>query len=387
MSGSPGAESAGPPLDITFVIARYPPATGGTEIQAAALAGALRGRGHRVRVLTQRLPGISVPDEEGVIRLRPAVGGVLASFCFGCRVAFDLVRRPPDVVQSFLLSSPSLFAALGARLAARPVVVKTGGGGAFSIVTRSRSSFMGRLRLGLIRRLADRFVAPAPAAIDELAAAGMARERCMVIPNGVDSGRFRPSGRPVGGRARSVVFAGRLEAQKGPLTALRAWRLVTNRVPEARLAMIGDGSLRPEVERLVERLGLASSVTLAGAIPPDEMPAWYRAVGVVLLPSLGEGLSNTLLEAMSSGLAPVLSDIAEHRWLSEGGTSAVLVPPGDEVALANALAGLLDDPERCAELGRKALERARSFSLDRAVDGHLALYRSLGAGCPATGGR
>ncbi len=59
MSGSPGAEPAGPSLDITFVIARYPPATGGTEIQAAALAGALRGRGHRVRVLTQRLPGIS----------------------------------------------------------------------------------------------------------------------------------------------------------------------------------------------------------------------------------------------------------------------------------------------------------------------------------------
>ncbi len=128
-------------------------------------------------------------------------------------------------------------------------------------------------------------------------------------------------------------------------------------------------------------------MTLAGAIPADEMPAWYQAGAVVLLPSLGEGLSNTLLEAMSSGLAPVLSDIPEHRWLSEEGTSALLVPSGDEVALADALAGLLDDPERCAELGRKALERARSFSLDRAVDGHLALYRSLGAGCPATGGR
>lgn len=385
MSGSPGGDITGPPLTVTFVIARYPPATGGTEIQAAALARGLRRLGHRVRILTQRLPGVEAPAERDVLRLRPAVGGAVASFCFGLRVVADIVSRPPDVVHAFLLSSPALFAAAGARLAGRPVVIKTGGGGSHSIEATSRATMAGRLRLGLVRLLGDRYIAPAPSAVDQLKAAGMPGERCLVIPNGVDPERFHAPSPSDAGRPPTVIFAGRLEPQKEPLTAIRAWARVAARIPGARLAMLGDGLLRPQAMELVERLGLAGSVSLAGAIPPDEMPAWFRSGSVVLLPSLGEGLSNALLEAMSSGLAPVLSDIPEHRWLSQEGASALLVPPGDEAALADALAGLLLDPRRCAELGRMAAERARAFTLDRSVAAHLALYRSLGAGARAPG--
>lgn len=213
-------------------------------------------------------------------------------------------------------------------------------------------------------------------------------ERCAiaaswrVVPNGVDTDRFRPRGDGArSGAGPLVVCVGRLCRQKGQDVLLRAWPEVVRRVPGARLVLVGDG---PDAQRL--RSGAPASVEFAGAVS-DAAP-WYRAADVVVLPSRWEGMALAPLEAMACGRPVVVTDVDGAREsLPPGHPASCLVPPEDPAALARALTALLrDEPLRAALGARGRAHVLAAHDLRRVTDAMSGLYRELlGGAAPAVG--
>ncbi|OIJ69367.1 glycosyltransferase [Streptomyces mangrovisoli] len=205
--------------------------------------------------------------------------------------------------------------------------------------------------------------------------------RWRVIPNGVETQRFRPAAVDsvragllpgTDPRAPLVVCVGRLCRQKGQDVLLAAWETVARRVPGARLVFVGDG---PDRERLAR--SAPPSVLFAGAVA-DTVP-WYQAADLVVLPSRWEGMALAPLEAMACGRPVVVTDVGGAREsLPSALASRCLVPPDHPGVLAAAVTGLLVDPPLRASLGHQG----RGHVLDthdvrhtaRAVTG---LYREL----------
>jgi len=217
---------------------------------------------------------------------------------------------------------------------------------------------------------------------------GVAPEKIRLICNGVDTELFQPArnGRaalPVDGFAppESWVIGTvlRMEAVKDPLTLVRAFLLLLQ-LPEARerlrLVMIGDGSLRPEIEAVLRSANAERSVWLPGS--RDDVPSLMRAMDMFVLPSIAEGISNTILEAMASGLPVVATRVGGNPELVVEGKTGYLVPPSDPEAMASAiLAYSRDETKRLAhgqEGRRRAVER---FSIDRMVGEYDSMYREI----------
>lgn len=194
-----------------------------------------------------------------------------------------------------------------------------------------------------------------------------------VVPNGVDTGRFRPDGEraPAPGEPL-VVCVGRLCRQKGQDVLLRAWPEVTRQVPGARLVLVGDG---PDARAL--RSAAPASVEFAGAA--SETASWYRAADVVVLPSRWEGMALAPLEAMACGRPVLVTDVdGALESLPAGTAPACMVPPEDASALARALTALLLDEPLRAALGVRGRAHVRAaHDLRHAADAVTDVYREL----------
>ncbi|MGW0391179.1 glycosyltransferase [Streptomyces sp. NPDC003042] len=213
--------------------------------------------------------------------------------------------------------------------------------------------------------------------------------RWSVIRNGVDLGHFRP-GHPDRDQDRAqardalalpatfqgdgplAVCVGRLCAQKGQDILLRAWPELLGTVPDARLALVGDG---PDTERL--RRTAPPGVFFAGAAA--DIRPWLRAADLVVLPSRWEGMALAPLEAMACGRPVLVSDVSGAREsLPSGHGRLCLVPPEDPAALAKGLGRLLAEPRLLAELGEQAQQHARTdFDVRRTTDAVTGLYHEL----------
>ncbi len=182
--------------------------------------------------------------------------------------------------------------------------------------------------------------------------------RLHVVRMSVDAARFeddeRPE-RPV--TPLRVLFVGRLVPEKGPAVLLQALaRTAPGRV-QARI--VGDGPLRADLQRDVERLGLGDRVQLVGPLGQDVLPQQYAWADVFVLPSFAEGLPVVLMEAMAAGCTVLTTPIAGIPELVESGVTGVLVTPGRADLLADALERLADEPEGRAALVGAARDRVR----------------------------
>jgi len=208
--------------------------------------------------------------------------------------------------------------------------------------------------------------------------------KCRVIPFGIAPQRYQaPQARAAGralrqqlGARRVVLFVGRLVYYKGLPFLLRAMAGL-----DATLVLVGAGGHRAWLERLARQAGIAGRVHFAGAVPDEELPAYYQACDVFVLPSTArsEGFGIVQLEAMASG-KPVVSTALPTgvAAVNRHGETGLVVPPGDSAALAAAITALLDRPDWAAALGRQGQRRvAEQFSLDSMVDATLALYQEV----------
>lgn len=207
---------------------------------------------------------------------------------------------------------------------------------------------------------------------------GASARKIVQIYNGVDERKFRPAEGVRADEPLVVGTVGRLQEIKGQPVLVAAVARLLERLPEAarrlRVRLVGDGPLRATLEREIATRNLGNVVELAGE--RSDVADVMRGFDVFVLPSLGEGISNTILEAMACGLPVVATAVGGNTELVAHGETGTLVPPNDADALAAALAAYLEDPalrRRHGNAARDVVERR--FALERMVERYRALYR------------
>jgi sugar transferase (PEP-CTERM/EpsH1 system associated) len=218
---------------------------------------------------------------------------------------------------------------------------------------------------------------------------GLKRQRITQIYNGVRADRFHPRRGP-----RNVIgpdgfmaedslvigAVGRMETVKDQLTLVRAFihLLKTERRgrERLRLVMIGDGSLRQPALDLLRSAHMEELAWLPGE--RDDIPELMRAMDLFVLPSIREGISNTILEAMATGLPVIATKVGGNPELVVKDLTGTMVPPSDLFAMADAIRGYWLDPNRGATHGRNGRHRIESnFSMEAMVAGYLNVYDSV----------
>jgi L-malate glycosyltransferase len=222
--------------------------------------------------------------------------------------------------------------------------------------------------------------------IQNLAAGRHARGRQTVIYNGIEPDGFAGPRAPMPVDLASdrdvfrVGIVGRVSPVKGHETLLRAWSRLT-RLSRLRLYVVGSGPSETACRALAQTLGVESSVRFLGF--RDDVPRLLSHLDLLVMPSLHEGLPYTLLEAMLAGVPVLASATGGLREVIVHGVNGLLVPPGDEGALADAIARAYADPALRLTLVEHAYNTIRSkFLADAMVDRYVEVYRDAVGGGP-----
>lgn len=189
-----------------------------------------------------------------------------------------------------------------------------------------------------------------------------------VIPNGLDLSRFNTPGKTNFLRRLSIpphhqviCCVARLRSQKGHHYLLSAFQRLLIKKPDTTLLLIGDGPLRASLTRSISKLGLTGSARLLGT--RTDIPDLLRSCDVFVLPTLFEGLSNSLLEAMAAACPILTTNLPENSELIRHNINGLLVPPRNSFSLAENLQTLLDDPRLRTRLARQARLDVAQFDL------------------------
>lgn len=242
-----------------------------------------------------------------------------------------------------------------------------------------------RLLYRLTSRLVDGFVAVS----DDVKKAmleiiGPIGDKVVVICNGVDTQKYqqmvdKPFVRNQLGLAadsRLITLVATLKEQKGHRYLIEALASIVPQHPDVHVLFIGDGPLRGELQLQVKRLDLNDHIHFLGN--RQDVPELLAASDLFILPSLWEGLSMALLEAMATGLPIVASEVSGTTQAMVPGETGLLVPPGDASKLAGAIAELLSDRGRAQTMGAAAKRSVEAkFGARKQADEHLALYQQL----------
>jgi glycosyltransferase involved in cell wall biosynthesis len=289
-----------------------------------------------------------------------------------------IARFGPDIVNAHLFRSTAVAAPLARWHGARVVETYHGREG------WRRGVIAGTfIPDRLVSRLVDRVIAVSEAARAFLISRkGYAARKIVVVPNGRDLSVFRPG---VGGHAVRkelgidrgtplVGVVGRLEDQKGHVYLLDAWPTVLAEFPDARLLLVGEGSLRGPLEDRARRLGIAASVIFAGF--RRNVSRVLDALDVVALPSLYEGMPLTAIEASAMAKPVVATAVDGTPEVIRDGRTGRLVPPREPAALSRALRMLLRDPVGARQMGDAGRDFVLArFDLARQVEATARVYR------------
>ncbi|GII21862.1 glycosyl transferase [Planosporangium mesophilum] len=375
--------------------------SGGQNTHVAELAVALAHRGHEVRVYTRRddpdLPDV-VPFADGVQVEHVPAGppefvpkddllpfmGEFGRWMAGRWASSEFA---PDVVHAHFWMSG--LAALTATSSSRiPVVVTYHALGSIKRRYQGSKDTSPYTRLGLERELghlADRVIAQCAEEVEELGKMGIPRGSIHVVPSGVNTDRFAPSGpraeRSPGGRPR-ILSVGRMVERKGFGDLIQALYLV----PEAELVLLGGPPpdeldrepMVGQLRRLADKRGVADRVRIVGCVPKEDMPAWYRSADVVACAPWYEPFGLTPLEAMACGVPVVAYAVGGLAESVIDGVTGVLVPGRDIRRLAAALRSVLSDDVRRMSYASAAVDRVRSrYTWERTAADVERVYASV----------
>ncbi len=190
-----------------------------------------------------------------------------------------------------------------------------------------------------------------------------------IIPNGIDLEHFSPNVAPLpqfrDGKT-NILFVGRIEKRKGLEYLIKAFKLIKPACPDCRLIIVGPGKRgRKKYEKSVEESGLPD-VVFTGSVDYDELARYYSTADIFCAPATGhESFGIVLLEAMATGKPVIASDISGYASLISNGVDGLLVPPKQEVPLAQAIAGLLNNETLRFDLGEKGRIKSFSYGWDK----------------------
>jgi glycogen(starch) synthase len=364
------------PLRVLFWTGTFWPHIGGVEVLAASLLPAMRDRGFEfVVVAPQSTPELPVEsDYKGIRVVRiafwKAYNDIDAVMHIRQQIA-DLKRSfTPHLIHKNTVGLGDFFYLVTADVQPAPLLVTLHGEW-----PAQTDPFTARLL-----RSADWVVGCSAAILEKgRTLAPEIEPRSSIIHNGLDAPSQAPD--PLPTAEPRLLCLGRLHEDKGFDLALEAFSSIVGRFPEARLVVAGDGPAKAELERRVSELNLEGAVDLIGWVTPEQVPTLMNATTVVLIPSRHESFGLVALEAALMARPVVGMRVGGLPEVVVHGQTGLLVEPEDSQALAEAVTFLFDHPQRAAQMGEAARQRAREvFSWEQCVDGYEALYRRLMAG-------
>ncbi|NLG28696.1 MAG: glycosyltransferase [Chloroflexi bacterium] len=362
-------------MKILHVYKAYPPVVGGIENHVRCLAEAQAAAGHDVTVLVTNA-GLRTREEQpnGVRVLRAGRLGEVASTPLSVALPRLLARQRPDITH---LQFPYPLGEVSQWLCGtskRCVLTY------HSDVVRQKALLA--LYRPVLRRVLqhmDRILVTSPDYLESSATLRSLRDKCVVVPLGIAQERFQrvDAGRVHALRARYgegplLLFAGVLRYYKGLGYLLQAMQSI-----RGTLIIVGDGPMGPQWRAEAEALGLGARVVFAGQVSDADLPSYYQAADLFVLPSCerSEAFGLVLAEALSAGLPAISTDLGTGTsYVNRHGESGLVVPPRDAAALAAAANTLLDDGDLRQRLAHGAAERARLFAAERMVAAVLQVY-------------
>lgn len=351
-------------MRIAYVTETYPPEVNGVALTVERTVRHLRGNGHAVLLVRPRQPHESALD--GRSEWRTA----------GVRIPMYPDLRMGLALPSALRPRIDAFGADLVHVATQGPLGRAAVSAAHTLGLPVTSDFRtnfhvyaGHYGFGFARRLVTGYLrgfhnrttlsfVPCGKVRDELLAAGF--ERIEVVGRGVDAHRFRPERRSGAMRLRwgagvhhpVLLYVGRLAPEKNVPLALEAFRAVRQRVPHARMVVVGDGPLRARLEAAYP------DVLFVGAQHGEPLAVHYASADVFLFPSLSETFGNVTLEALASGLAVVAFDAAAAGTLIDDGRNGLLAAPGDDDAFVAAACRAAASLEGIASIRHQARRTA-----------------------------
>lgn len=373
-------------MKLVLINYEYPPIGGGAGNATAYLAQALRTLGNEVVVVTasyRDLVGWCDDNGVSVLRLRSLrrsvhCASLIEMLSYVMRACWTVprlaARMKADGCIVFFSLPCGPIAWLTERVTRIPFIVALRGGdvpGAEASV-----SYLQRI-LAPFRRAVLAGARAITANSSGLAAISSATDPYPVdvIPNGVDTEFFCPrtTERPRD-EFTHLLFVGRFNGQKNLRSLLQQFAVARTRAPTIRLTMIGDGPHKEMLYSEAKRLGIIEAVTWRGWMGKAELAALYRDADVFVNPSLYEGMPNTVMEAMASGLPVIASAVAGNDELVEHGRTGLLFDLHESDALAEAIVLLSESPELRASFGRSGRDTVVSMYSWEATAQRYAAY-------------
>ena len=387
---------------VCVVSPLYHPSLGGLGRQAQLLTERLEEEGVDIFVIARRMKGMPHAEFSHKVRvhrvgsLKPGLHNfekvtalnllVSLNFSLSCAYKLFLKRREYSIVHFHGASLPLFCAIPLLKLLRKRVVAKVASAelGIEAGSLKGRYGGVGRVILTLLRAV-DIFVATTAEIEGGLAKDGFGKMQIERIPNFIDPHLFMPASPEVKrkikaemgvGTAPLVTFSGRFIPRKGIVYLLEAWREVIHDFPDAKLLLLGDGPLMESMKRKAATLGIGGSVIFQGHV--HQVTDFLRGTDLFVLPSLQEGMPNSLLEAMACGLPVVATRIGGGIDIINSGDNGILVKPGDTKDLALGIVNILKDKEHATSLAARGLQTVReSYSLDSIAPRYLALYERI----------
>ena len=343
------------------LVGPLPPPAGGMAMQTRQLAELLRGEHAEVLLVPTNAAyrPAWIAGWRGLRAFFRLVPYLLALWRAAGRI--DVMHVMANSGWSWhLFTAPAVWIGRARRV---PVVVNYRGGEAAEFLQRSA-----RLVRATMQR-ASRLVVPSRFLHEVFARHRMAAE---VVPNIVDLQRFCPAV-PVAGA--QLIVARNLEPIYDNATALRAFAQVRGALPQARLLVAGTGPEEGALKRLAAELGIADAVEFAGRLERDVMARRLRDSHVAINPSLADNMPNSVLEALASGVPVVSTRVGGVPYIVEDGETALLVPPRDPAAMAQAVLRLLREPALAARLRAAGLRSVAAYAWSAVGPLWAAVYR------------
>ncbi|MBN1401759.1 MAG: glycosyltransferase [Anaerolineae bacterium] len=365
-------------MRILHVYKNYAPIVGGIENHLKLLAERQAAAGHEVTVLVSNVRAkTAIETQNGVRVIKAARLAHLASTPLGLALPLHLARQRPDIAH---LHFPYPLGELAQHLLGRSRA---------TVVTYHSDVVRQRVLLRFYRPLmehilaaVDRIIVSTPNYLDSSEILGPLRNKCCVIPFGIDREPFLTSSRESAQTLRAtwgdgpvLLFVGVLRYYKGLQHLIQAMPRIS-----ARLVVVGEGPFGPALRQQVCDLGLSAKVVFAGRVSDAELPTYYRAADLFVLPASerSEAFGLVQVEAMSSGLPVVSTELGTGTsYVNQDGVSGLVVPPRDPPALAVAIMRLLSDDALRDRLACGALAHSAHFSAERMLAEIEAVYREL----------
>ena len=375
-------------MKIALLSEKYTPDIGGLAISTGRLGDLLSAAGHDVRLFA---PTVNLPP---TIKQSQRSGGVyITRFGAHKRVDdtlvnwFELIvdehkREPFDLIHAYFLPMAGFVGAYSGKYLKVPSVVSIRGNdieraafdpGKFSHVMYALQN------ANAVTTNAIELAKKAKAFIDR---------EIHLIPNGIDTGNFKPVGRNevlaealgVENRTSKVVgFVGELREKKGLATLLTGYAQTNKKIPSTLLIV---GEIREgEDKKLFDEFQLSNpenQIIVTGHVPHKDLPAYYSLMDVFIHPSLRDGMPNAVLEAMACGVPVIATPVGGVLDVLEDGVNGRTIPVNDAEMLAKVTEELLNDPEQCTRLSKKAREKIEAeFTLQSELQANLNIYNKL----------